>query len=402
LGDRKRCVGACENIFRKLYVIVLCIASGVKATAMKRAIYIQIPEPCDENWDNMTAVEQGRYCQSCCKEVIDFSLMSDQEIINFLSKPRGKTCGNFATDQLNRVITESSSPSKRKWWAMMLSFMITLFISQRSSAQRGRLSISNRQKNPVKCATQIKGDTIAKITETITVEGKIIDSLLNPVPFATVTVAGSNVYAVADSAGYYSLKNIPPGDITLSVSSVGYKRKQENISAGQNTAVKNILLETDTVNLPGVVVTSLPLISCHRIEKNIVLEPEVKPLQDVVVENNYQRRMGGAYAVCTTRRANKTVIDSIVNVFKPAVINVFPNPVPAGGHVFVQLLVPSDYQLRLFNSQSQLVHQTSFSIVTKKQSFQLELPLSVAPGIYFINVVDAKTKKQYTHKLIIQ
>ena len=41
---------------------------------MKEAIQLQLTKPCHENWNTMTANEQGRYCQSCCKTVVDFSI----------------------------------------------------------------------------------------------------------------------------------------------------------------------------------------------------------------------------------------------------------------------------------------------------------------------------------------
>lgn len=53
----------------------------------------------------MTPVEKGAYCKSCCKTVIDFTGMSDNEIIhNLYKKQDGASCGRFRNDQLNRPI----------------------------------------------------------------------------------------------------------------------------------------------------------------------------------------------------------------------------------------------------------------------------------------------------------
>jgi hypothetical protein len=391
-------------IFRKLYAILVCRASGTKATAMKKEFYIQIPEPCHEDWDKMTPVQQGRYCQSCCKEVVDFTSMTDQEIIGFLSKPLGKACGNFSTDQLNRAITEPTTPAKKRIWAVMLSFLIPLFISTKSKAQRGKLAITNRaQQQPVKCATEIRGETIARvIPQTINIEGKIKDTSGNPVPFATVLISGTNHYALADSAGIYCLKNILRGDLTLSVSSIGFYSRDVRIPSAPSDISKNVTLDPQITKLPEVIVSSLPVISCRRIEKDIVLAPKVDTLQAITVESSYSGRMAGAYAVCRTRSIRKTIADTIADIFKPALIKVFPNPAREGGHVWVQINAASHYQLKLFNSQSQLVLQTSFTIAAKRQSYQMELPTTLSSGMYVINITDIKTKTQYTHKLIIQ
>jgi hypothetical protein len=83
-------------------------------------------------------------------------------------------------------------------------------------------------------------------------------------------------------------------------------------------------------------------------------------------------------------------------------IRVYPNPAQAGSHVLIQPATSSHYEMKLFNSQSQLVLQASFTVAAKRQAYQLELPSTLATGMYVINVTDTKTKKQYTHKLILQ
>ena len=87
------------------------------------SIHISIPKPCHEQWDSMTATGQGAFCQSCQTEVIDFSTMTDREVVEYLSK--NKTgCGRFRNDQLN---TKLSIPSVEngmfKWRALLLGIL---------------------------------------------------------------------------------------------------------------------------------------------------------------------------------------------------------------------------------------------------------------------------------------
>src|ERR1700722_2778813 len=63
-------------------------------------IHITIPKPCHESWQNMNATDCGAFCQSCQKEVIDFSTMTDREVIEYLSK-HNTGCGRFRKDQLD-------------------------------------------------------------------------------------------------------------------------------------------------------------------------------------------------------------------------------------------------------------------------------------------------------------
>ena len=45
---------------------------------------IQIPNPCNEDWDKMSPTEKGAFCKVCSKEVIDFTKSSNPEIKNSL------------------------------------------------------------------------------------------------------------------------------------------------------------------------------------------------------------------------------------------------------------------------------------------------------------------------------
>jgi hypothetical protein len=101
---------------------------------------ISIPEPCPENWANMTPEGKGRFCKSCEKVVIDFASMTDLEIKQyFLSKPFENTCGNFYKHQIEleknsveRVLlslyqaTENNVRQKAAKWVCLLIIGFTL------------------------------------------------------------------------------------------------------------------------------------------------------------------------------------------------------------------------------------------------------------------------------------
>ena len=65
---------------------------------------ISIPKPCFENWDNMIPGEQGRFCNSCSKTVVDFSVMDDAQVQQYFIANYGKQlCGRFKNTQLQRI-----------------------------------------------------------------------------------------------------------------------------------------------------------------------------------------------------------------------------------------------------------------------------------------------------------
>lgn len=63
-----------------------------------------VSKPCQETWTSMTQTDNGRYCKSCDKVVIDFSILSDDEIGTFFLKNiSSPVCGRFHTNQIDRI-----------------------------------------------------------------------------------------------------------------------------------------------------------------------------------------------------------------------------------------------------------------------------------------------------------
>jgi len=62
---------------------------------------IKIPKPCSESWNAMIPNGNGRYCHSCNKIVVDFTVMTTDEIKNYFKQVSGAgTCGRFSYDQV--------------------------------------------------------------------------------------------------------------------------------------------------------------------------------------------------------------------------------------------------------------------------------------------------------------
>lgn len=88
---------------------------------------ISIPEACHESWQQMTPVDQGRHCQQCCKTVTDFMVMSNDEIISYLSSANN-VCGRFNEHQLDSLnhqldIRNLSGSNDWKKWIMAISLV---------------------------------------------------------------------------------------------------------------------------------------------------------------------------------------------------------------------------------------------------------------------------------------
>ena len=74
---------------------------------------IHIPEPCHEDWAGMTPVAgtTARHCDSCAKNVTDFTGFSDAQLHAYVRENKGKLCGRFRPDQLGRPMRAKQAPT---------------------------------------------------------------------------------------------------------------------------------------------------------------------------------------------------------------------------------------------------------------------------------------------------
>ena len=62
---------------------------------------ISIPQPCHVSWAAMTPTAAGRHCAACATEVVDFTRLSEAEILAFLARQGGRpVCANAFATQL--------------------------------------------------------------------------------------------------------------------------------------------------------------------------------------------------------------------------------------------------------------------------------------------------------------
>ena len=80
---------------------------------MKTQISLAIDKPCSEKFQNFKKTNAGGFCNSCSKEVVDFTKMSSNEIIAYLKKNQSFTCGVFNKTQLSNTLEKETQ--KNKW-----------------------------------------------------------------------------------------------------------------------------------------------------------------------------------------------------------------------------------------------------------------------------------------------
>jgi hypothetical protein len=95
---------------------------------MSKSFKLKVAEPCHEDWQNMSPNAKGRHCQSCAKTVVDFSIMTNAEIISFFKNKPQNVCGRFTDKQLEKQYS-IVKPSQSMSYARAAALAAGLFVA---------------------------------------------------------------------------------------------------------------------------------------------------------------------------------------------------------------------------------------------------------------------------------
>ena len=94
-------------------------------------------------------------------------------------------------------------------------------------------------------------------------------------------------------------------------------------------------------------------------------------------------------------------ISQITTVNDPA-IKIFPNPVIKNSSVKLEIKKPGEYSVQILDNTSKLILTKGITTVNKNFVSEINIPSSLAAGMYYIRLIEENKKKQYTDKLIVQ
>lgn len=352
---------------------------------MPKQLQLSIPKPCHEDWDKMSQVEKGRFCGSCQKQVMDFTNMSDSQLVAFFKKEAtGSVCGRFMPEQLDKAM---DIPKKRiPWVKYFFQFTLPLFLaSLKSTAQTKKGEVTVKQveaRNDTVCKKPDKlvmmlGATAVRIRDQHekVITGSVIGVDDKPVPYATVMIKGTVTGTKADSAGVFRI-TIPAmqDSAILSVSSIGYENK-DVILTEDDRRIGLVIIPLTVKLMSEVVVIGYSTI------KGMVITDQVSSIRKITV-----KKENPDFSLATTITAA-----------------IYPNPVPAGEAVNVKCekMEEDYYSFQLVTAGGQQVFQKEIWIDKDAAVLNIQLP-KVAPGMYFIVMTGRQSGKKITDKIVIQ
>ncbi|MGG9971922.1 T9SS type A sorting domain-containing protein [Ferruginibacter sp. SUN002] len=336
------------------------------------AVQLNIAKPCHENWDAMTPTEKGKFCSSCQKTVVDFTLMSDGELLRYLSSIKEKNiCGNLYTDQLNRPILMPKEPAKPLPWYWSFVMMISLLFSKsllKAQSVKGEVSTRPTNENvllrgKIKCVKPVD-------TDTIPADKPLLDTLVND----TVVVTGYVTKKVQDVTGAITIIKSPKPKLYVVDGVV-----EESISDIDPKQIESIdvLKESPSSVIYGRISSDVVVITTKKKTTSELPEKITRFFQDTL-----------------------TSITSIKN----EQIRVYPNPLMAGERITVAFKVKNAgiFNLTILNDLGVAVLQKKITVNIKKHVESLETLTTWTSGMYFIKLTDSENNLISTSGFILE
>ncbi|WP_207632453.1 carboxypeptidase-like regulatory domain-containing protein [Foetidibacter luteolus] len=378
---------------------------------MKEKISLHVPTPCHEDWNKMTPTQQGRFCGSCAKQVVDFSLMTDQQVLNYFRSNTGNTCGRFMGSQLQRPLQPTAIESKKSWWIALMMPVLLLF--DKADAQKNKkqplLNIAALKNNPpdkdvlpptkiptrtvleeeilftgmvsskleqsLKRDLSTLRDTLIEGSKILTLSGIVVDRKMDPIPGTSIVVKGTKIGTAAGMDGNFKL-GVPvekPGTLVLVVSSIGFQVREWPVEVNAATFAKS-----DTISL------------------------EVAPMQcdealsgEVVVVGGFTKKRQGIASIFPKLLPFK-------EWFRNTAFRVYPNPAITGTNINIDLKKEGDYTIQLNDNKGVPHLVKKITVVKGATVVPVTIPAQLTSGMYHILVTDEKKKKRYSDKIIIE
>ncbi len=213
---------------------------------MENQFTLAINKPCSENFSDFAPTLLGGFCNSCKKEVIDFTKMNNEEIsVYFNTHNNTDVCGRLLPDQL-KVVTH---PVKNRTMINVLRGVglacLSLFFSSHLHAQDIKNKSINKDVNRSE-------NVINNVEKRFVVKGKVTEDS-NPLPGVNIVLQGTRIGTQTDFDGTFTFpEKLKKGDILI-FSFVGFESKKIIITDEKSASNidLHINMSLDTVVLTG-------------------------------------------------------------------------------------------------------------------------------------------------------
>lgn len=225
---------------------------------MKNNLNVSIKTPCSENYNNFSPTKAGGFCISCEKEVIDFTNMKSEDIINYFKlKSAQNTCGRFNNVQLQSI---NQLPKTNKRFNLFggLSFAFLSFFSFTFAQAQDQKTVTNdKTDSEIKDVYQEKD---------ITVKGTVLDENGLPLPGTNIILKGTAIGTQTNFDGEFEFpEKLKKGDVLI-FSFIGYGSK--TVVINNETATPRIEMEVSMDAVACIVMGKVAVKEVYKSKKN--------------------------------------------------------------------------------------------------------------------------------------
>jgi len=196
---------------------------------------IQIPQPCAESWAAMTPASGGRHCAACAQTVVDFTRMTDAELLAHLARAgQAAVCGRLRADQVGRPLATGLAPRAgrgRAWLgALLAAISLALPTTTRAAWARQPAALAALIPGTVPTTPQPAVEARA-LAGSYRAEGVVLDAQTHqPIPGAIVMLQGASSGVSTDEHGKFVLPiSSVQAKVTLLISFVGYETVKKEL-----------------------------------------------------------------------------------------------------------------------------------------------------------------------------
>lgn len=324
----------------------------------------------------MLPAEQGRFCNACQKNVVDFTGMNNKEVYNTILKHDVHICGRFNNSQLQQPIP-TDAEKKYRWHNYFFSFLVPalLFCKQAVAQQKiGKVKATSPTGNIVRMGLVAN----APVQHHFTFSGVVRDAATNEIIANATVQVKDGAGVITDSAGNFLLAaKTGQQKITIVISAIGFTNREIEIA-----------IPADGFSMAG------EIISLHKFAKT---------LEEVVVKSVGYNVTVRLMRCVTTIKTYKVTAARLMTAINDS-IKIFPNPVQRGSSfsVALKLKQANSYTLQVVDVTGMLVLQQQINVIAKLTIQNIQCSQQWSSGVYFIRIIGDGNKLIFVSRFVVE
>ncbi len=301
----------------------------------------KIAEPCQADWNQMSAETQGRFCAACQRCVIDFTQKTAVEIKTLYDQAKGDVCGRVKVSQVQQVRPAvRSTLSKMRIGALKGIQVFALALM---------LAFTGLLHTEVQAQKEIMGKVafVPENNRTSEIFGRVITEEGDPAKGAEVTLQQDGIVmatTLTDAKGMYRLPRIHDGEYELYASSL------EDGAGSHYIHVAGSKLQREDLQLQ-----EMRIMGEMRYEPEVLIEPIVPIEPQEILEILAPTEIPIVKDPLASVEKSLPIDESIV--FSGFSVKVFPNPTTDKVNLRVEKAGTENLEVTLLNIDGKTVYE---------------------------------------------